>query len=187
MSSAPVFFQSARAFRAWLQCHAHSAPELLVAFHKLATGRACMTWSESVDEALSYGWIDGVRRRLDEQAYVIRFTPRQPASIWSAINIGKVESLRAAGRMTPAGEQAFSRRSAARSAIYAHEQAAPAKLASGELRLFKRQRHAWKFFEASPPGYRKLVLHWIMSAKKDVTRAGRLSRLIAACDAGERL
>jgi uncharacterized protein YdeI (YjbR/CyaY-like superfamily) len=187
MSSDPVFFQNARAFRAWLQSHSHSAPELLVGFHKVATGRTCMTWTESVDEALCFGWIDGMRKHVDDYTYAIRFTPRQPASIWSAINIGKVESLRAAGRMTPAGEQAFALRSASRSAIYAHEQAAPAELTSADLRLFKRQRHAWKFFEASPPGYRKLVLHWVTSAKKDVTRAGRLSRLIAACGAGEQL
>jgi uncharacterized protein YdeI (YjbR/CyaY-like superfamily) len=187
MPSAPVFFQNARAFRAWLQCHARNAPELLVAFHKVATGRTCMTWTESVDEALCFGWIDGVRRRLDEHAYVIRFTPRQRASIWSAVNIAKVESLRAAGRMTPAGENAFALRSAERSAIYAHEQAAPAELASAELRLFKRQRSAWKFFNGSPLGYRKSVLHWTTSARRRETRAARLSRLIAACLAGERL
>jgi uncharacterized protein YdeI (YjbR/CyaY-like superfamily) len=187
MPSDLVFFKNARAFRAWLQCHAHSATELLVAYHKVATGRACMTWTESVDEALCFGWIDGMRKRVDDHTYVIRFTPRQPASIWSAVNIAKVESLRAAGQMTPAGEQAFALRSATRSAIYAHEQPAPAELASAELRLFKRQRNAWKFFEASPPGYRKLVLHWATSARKEETRALRLSRLIAACVAGKRL
>jgi uncharacterized protein YdeI (YjbR/CyaY-like superfamily) len=182
----PPFFPNAQAFRGWLRHHAHSATELLVAYHKVATGWACMSWTESVDEALCFGWIDGVRRRLDTHAYVIRFTPRQPSSIWSAVNIAKVESLRASGRMTPAGEKAFALRSAAKSAVYAHEQAAPAELSLAEIRLFKRQRNAWRFFYTTPPGYQKFALHWVTSAKREATRAGRLIRLIEVCDASDR-
>ena len=118
-----TFFATPQAFRQWLERHAASAPELLVGFHKVGSGRPSMGWSESVDEALCFGWIDGIRRRLDEHTYSIRFTPRKPSSIWSAVNIAKVEQLQAAGRMTPAGLAAFAHRKAHKSAIYSHEQA----------------------------------------------------------------
>jgi uncharacterized protein YdeI (YjbR/CyaY-like superfamily) len=183
----PLFFESPLAFRAWLEVHAATAAELLVGFHKVATGRPSLSWSESVDEALCFGWIDGVRRRIDEHAYSIRFTPRKPGSTWSAINIAKVGQLRAQGRMRPAGEHAFAQRTAEKSVVYAYEQAAPAELAAAELRAFKRQRAAWRFFEATPPGYRKVMLHWVTSARKAETRAARLARLIEASAAGERL
>lgn len=185
--TAPTFFPDAQAFRQWLAAHAGSATELLVGFHKVGTGRPSMSWSESVDEALCVGWIDGVRKRIDDTAYTIRFTPRKPTSIWSAINIAKVAQLQAAGRMAPAGAEAFARRTAARSAVYSHEQDQPAELPPAELRLFKRHPVALRFFENTPPGYRKVMLHWVTSAKKAETRAARLSRLIAACAAGQRL
>ena len=114
-----------------------------------------MTWSESVDEALCFGWIDGVRRRMDDRTYSIRFTPRKPSSIWSAVNIAKMDQLQAAGRMTPAGLQAFAHRKAHKSAIYSHEQVAPAELPALQLREFQRHRKAWQFFEATPPSYKK--------------------------------
>ncbi len=185
--STPTFFATPAAFRQWLQAHAASSPELLVGFHKVASGRPSMTWSESVDEALCFGWIDGVRRRIDEHTYSIRFTPRKPSSIWSAVNIAKVEQLQAAGRMTPAGLVAFSHRQAHKSAIYSHEQAAPAELPAPLLRAFKRQKAAWRFFESMPPGYRKLMLHWVTSAKRAQTQAARFAQLLRACAALERV
>lgn len=184
----PTFFSTPAAFRQWLQAHAASASELLVGFHKVGTGRPCMGWSESVDEALCFGWIDGVRRRIDEHSYSIRFTPRKPSSIWSAVNIAKVEQLQAAGRMTPAGLAAFAHRKAAKSAIYSHEQAAAAELPAPMLRAFQRNGKAWRFFsEATPPGYRKTLLHWVTSAKRPETRAARFAQLLAACAAQERI
>ena len=183
----PHYFSNAAAFRAWLQEHGATASELLVGFYKVGSGRPSLSWSESVDEALCFGWIDGVRKRIDEHSYSIRFTPRKPSSIWSAVNIGKFEHLRAAGRMTPAGELAFARRSAAKSSVYAYEQPATAVLSTDELAGFQAQEAAWCFFESTPPSYRKVVLHWITSAKKPETRAARLARLLAACAAGERL
>jgi uncharacterized protein YdeI (YjbR/CyaY-like superfamily) len=191
-----LFFADAAAFRTWLEKHAATATELLVGYYKVGSGRPSMTWSESVDEALCFGWIDGVRRSIDEQSYCIRFTPRRPGSTWSAVNIAKVEALRAAGRMTPAGEAAYALRLAHKSAIYSYEQQQqtqaatplPAELSAAELRLFKRDKSAWAFFnDAHPPSARKTLLHWVCSAKKAETRATRLAKLIAACAAGERL
>jgi uncharacterized protein YdeI (YjbR/CyaY-like superfamily) len=187
MSHTPQFFATPADFRAWLQAHAASAPELLVGYHKVGSGLPSMTWSESVDEALCFGWIDGVRKRIDEQRYSIRFTPRRPGSIWSAINLAKVAQLRAAGRMTPAGEAAFARRQDHKSVIYSYEQPVLAELSPAELRTFKRQRDAWRFFEASPPSHRKALLHWVCAAKKPETRARRLGLLMQACAEGRRL
>jgi len=146
-----------------------------------------MTWPDSVDEALCFGWIDGVRKRIDENTYFIRFTPRRPTSIWSAINIARFEKLQAEGRMTPAGAKAFAYRKAEKSAVYAHEQAATAELSAHEMRTFRRCKAAWTFFEATPPGYRKVMLHWVTTAKKAQTRASRLATLLQACKAGKRL
>lgn len=185
--TAPTFFSNASAFRRWLEADAAGATELLVGFHKSGSGRPSMTWSESVDEALCFGWIDGVRKRIDDATYMIRFTPRKPVSIWSAINIAKIERLQAESRMTPAGAEAFARRTEARSKVYAYEREAPAELSAAELRAFKRDQAAWRFFESTPPGYRKVVLHWVCSAKKPATRATRLGKLLAASAARQRL
>lgn len=185
--TSPTYFSTPQAFRIWLERHADTATELLVGFHKVATGKPCMSWSESVDEALCFGWIDGVRKRVDESRYTIRFTPRKPASIWSAVNMAKIARLQADGRMTPTGLAAFARRTAARSAVYSHEQAAAATLAPDERRAFQREPSAWAYFEATPPSYKKRLLHWVCSAKKPETRAARLARLVAACAAGQRL
>lgn len=183
----PRFFATAADFRAWLRAHAATAPELMVGFWKVDSGRPSMSWPESVDEALCFGWIDGVRTRIDEHAYRIRFTPRRPTSIWSAINIRKYEQLCAQGRMTEAGAQAYALRQEHRSVVYAYEQQAAAELTAEELRTFKRNRQAWAHFEGCPPGYRKVLLHWVTTAKKPATRAARLARLIEASQAGERL
>jgi hypothetical protein len=182
----PTFFESPLAFRHWLADHAANATELLVGFHKVGTGQPCMTWSESVDEALCFGWIDGVRKRIDDASYSIRFTPRKSTSIWSAINITKVGQLRAQGRMTPPGEQAFALRTEARSLVYSHERTEAAMLAPEEERSFKNHPAAWTYWESCPPGYRKQMLHIVVSAKRVETRAGRLAKLIAASAKQER-
>ena len=187
MSAAPQYFANAAAFRDWLDANAASAGELIVGFHKVGSGRACMSWSASVDEALCVGWIDGVRKRIDEQRYQIRFTPRRPNSIWSAVNIAKVERLQAEGRMREAGLAAYALRKPERSVVYAFEQAQTAELSAAELQAFRAQPAAWQFFEATPPSYRKVVLHWITTAKKATTRQARFDKLLAACAAGERL
>ena len=183
----PMYFEDAAAFRAWLAAHAHEEMELLVGFHKVGSGRPSMSWSESVDQALCYGWIDGVRRRVDDARYSIRFTPRKPASIWSVVNIAKIDKLRTAGKMTPAGEAAFALRLAAKSGIYAHERSDVPELRDAERERFQRDAAAWAYFEAAPPGYRKVMLHWITKAKREETRSKRLAQLMQACAAGERL
>jgi len=183
----PRFFATPAAFRAWLAEHAACAPELLVGCYKVGSGRPSITWSESVDEALCFGWIDGVRRRIDDEAYSIRFTPRRPTSIWSAVNIAKVEQLQAAGRMTAAGAAAYAHRKDHRSAIYAFEQAHTAELSPPELAAFQRDAAAWAFFQATPPSYKKRVLHGVASAKKAETRAARFARLLQASAAGQRI
>ena len=184
---APTFFENAEAFRTWLKANASSAAELLVGFRKIGTGLPSMSWSDSVDEALCYGWIDGVRKRIDDESYSIRFTPRKPTSIWSAINIAKIERLQIEGRMMLAGEQAFAHRKEHKSAVYAYEQAATAEFSAQELRAFKREKAAWKFFDATPPSYKKVMLHWVTTGKKAETRSSRLATLIEACAAGKRL
>lgn len=183
----PVFFESPAKFRAWLQRHAAKSAELVVGFHKVATGRPCMTWSESVDEALCFGWIDGVRRRIDDDTYQIRFTPRRPGSNWSAINVEKVRVLTQQGRMTKAGLDAFADYDPKKKRLYSYEQRAEARLTAEDEARFRRSRRAWKFFEAQPPGYRQLVTYWVASARKPETRAARLEKLIAASSAGERM
>lgn len=183
----PLFFETPQDFRAWLRAHGTSARELIVGFHKIASNTPCMTWSESVDEALCFGWIDGVRRRIDDLSYSIRFTPRKPGSIWSAVNIAKIARLKAENRMTASGAAAYAMRSEARSVVYSHEQDSIAELRPKELAAFRRNRAGWVFFEATPAGYRKRVLHWVTTAKKDQTKAGRLTQLMEACAQGARL
>lgn len=184
---APKFFPNTQAFRRWLEANAGSAAELIVGYHKVATGRPSISWSESVDEALCFGWIDGVRKRIDEETYQIRFTPRRPTSIWSAVNIAKFEKLLTEGRMTPAGIAAFENRTEAKSVVYAYEQELQAELSPTELREFKRDKAAWRIFESSPPSHKKVVLHWVCGAKKPETRRRRFTKLLEACAAGRRL
>ena len=184
----PTFFATPQAFRAWLEANHETATELSVGFRKRSTGLASITWPQAVDQALCFGWIDGVRRRIDEHTYSIRFTPRKPSSIWSAVNIAKVEQLQAAGRMTQAGLAAFAHRTVGKSAIYSHEQADAAQLPVPMLRAFQRNKTAWRFFnDSTPPSYRKQMLHWVTSAKRPETRAARFAQLLAACAAQERI
>ncbi len=183
----PKFFATPEEFRAWLAKNHETAPELLVGFHKKDTGKSSITWPQSVDEALCYGWIDGVRRSLGSVSYTIRFTPRRPRSVWSSINIARVKVLTKEGRMTPAGVAAFERRSRDRSKIYAYEQRDQASLSPAEIKLFKKDTAAFSFFEKLAPSYRHKALYWVTSAAKAETRKSRLERLIAMCAAGKKL
>jgi uncharacterized protein YdeI (YjbR/CyaY-like superfamily) len=182
-----VYFDSPAAFRRWLEAHHASAGELLVGYHKAHTGRPSLTWPESVDEALCFGWIDGVRRRVDDDRYTIRFTPRRKHSIWSLVNIRRVAVLTAEGRMRPAGVRAFEARRDARSGVYSFERPEPAALSDADERRFKTHKKAWAFFQSQPPGYRKTVMHWVTSAKRAETRETRLATLIADSEAGLRI
>lgn len=174
----PTFFADQLAFRAWLVRNHKKATELIVGFHKVATGKPCMTWSESVDQALCFGWIDGVRKSLGEEGYTIRFTPRKPTSNWSAVNIRKVAELTKQGLMRPAGIEAFAHRKDKRSAIYGYENR-PEKLPAGHEKLFKANKAAWEFFSQQAPSYRRTIFHWIVSAKKEETQISRLEKAIA--------
>lgn len=183
---AAIYFESAEAWRRWLDRHHATVAAVWVGYHKRATQTPSMTWPESVDEALCYGWIDGVRKRIDDHRYVIRFTPRRPRSIWSSINIRRVEALIRDGRMLPPGRAAFEAREAARSGIYSFEQKPQALSAEYEARL-RASRKAWAFFESQPPWYRRTSSFWVMSAKREETRLRRLETLIRDSAAGRRI
>ncbi|MEO8431112.1 MAG: YdeI/OmpD-associated family protein [Acidobacteriota bacterium] len=183
----PRFFATPADFRAWLEAHHETKKELLVGFRKKATGKPSITWPESVDEALCVGWIDGVRRRVDESAYTIRFTPRRPKSIWSAVNVARVAALTKLGRMKPAGLRAFAARTLDRTGIYSFERKEAAKLTTAQEEVLRANRKAAAFFEAQPPGYKRLALHWVVSAKREETRERRLQQLIADSEAGRRI
>jgi uncharacterized protein YdeI (YjbR/CyaY-like superfamily) len=185
--STPRFFRTPAAFRQWLDAnHAH-ATELIVGFYKKDSGKPSISWPESVDEALCYGWIDGVRRSLDDDSYTIRFTPRKSTSIWSNVNIAKVKALLTAGRMMPAGLAAWERRDPARSGVYSFERSEPAAFNAAAERQLRQNRAAWKYFQAQPPGYRRLATHYVVSAKRPETREKRLAALIEHSARGERL
>jgi uncharacterized protein YdeI (YjbR/CyaY-like superfamily) len=175
----PRFFPTPEKFRAWLAANHAKAPELLVGFYKKDSGKPSIDWPQSVDEALCYGWIDGVRHSLGEVAYTIRFTPRRKGSIWSSINIRRVNVLKREGRMQPAGLAAFALRSRDRSAVYAYEQRASASLSKEEERIFKANGIAWGYFSTLAPSYRHKALYWITSSRKPETRRSRLERIIA--------
>lgn len=184
----PTFFATAADFRAWLDEHAATATELVVGFHKRATGAPSIDWPESVDEALCHGWIDGVRTRIDDKTYKIRFTPRKAGSIWSAVNIGRAEALIKDGRMKPAGAAAFERRLEHKSRVYAFEQPKElVELSPAHEVIFMRHAEAWRFFQQQPDGYRRTVVWHILSAKKAETQLSRLDKLIEASARGERL
>jgi uncharacterized protein YdeI (YjbR/CyaY-like superfamily) len=182
----PRFFASQNDFRQWLQANHDTADELVVGFWKVDSGKPSMTWLQSVDEALCFGWIDGVRRRIDSESYSIRFTPRRPQSIWSSINISKVEELKKKGLMHSAGIAAYERRAEERSVIYSYENR-PRVFDAEYEQQFKSNEKAWAFFESLPPGYRRQMIYWVVSAKQEVTRIKRLKKLIEACEAGRRL
>ena len=172
--------------RTWFRANHATAAELWVGFHKKDSGRASITWPESVDEALSVGWIDGIRKRVDAVAYTIRFTPRRKGSIWSAVNIARVKVLTAGKRMRPAGLKAFAARQEHKSGIYSYEQRRD-QLEEPYAGLLRKNKAAWAFFEAQPPSYRKALGWWIVSAKQEETRMSHLKTLIDACVKGQRL
>ncbi|HEY0929434.1 MAG TPA: YdeI/OmpD-associated family protein [Gemmatimonas sp.] len=180
------YFASAAAFRTWLDKHHGSKSELLVGFHKIDSGHPSMTWTESVREALCFGWIDGVRRRVDDERYTIRFTPRRAGSIWSAVNVKHVEELEAAGLMAEAGRRAFEARKENKVGIYAFEQVTvdlPEPFAS----RFRKKKKAFAFFESQAPSYRKVAVWWVVSAKREDTREARFTKLLDCSARGERL
>ncbi|MGW8282678.1 MAG: YdeI/OmpD-associated family protein, partial [Gemmatimonadota bacterium] len=171
-------FRSAHAFRDWLREHHSDRDELWVGYWKKSTGRPSMTWEESVDEALCFGWIDGVRKRVDDDSYTIRFTPRRAGSVWSRRNVRRYEALEASGRIEPAGTAAYARRTEDRSGMYSFEQEVTPTLSGDYLARLRANERAWADWIARPDGYRKQVAHWIMSAKRESTRARRLAALI---------
>jgi uncharacterized protein YdeI (YjbR/CyaY-like superfamily) len=183
----PTFFATQAAFRQWLQKHHDRESELLVGFHKKASGRPSITWAEAVEEALCFGWIDGVKRTLDSDSYTGRFTPRQRRSSWSAVNIAKARELIEAGRMTPAGARAFEAGADERAAKSAYERRHTSSLSTEQEREFRRSRKAWDWFQAQAPSYRKAAAYWVTSAKKDETRQRRLAKLIEDSAAGRRV
>jgi uncharacterized protein YdeI (YjbR/CyaY-like superfamily) len=174
----PRFFRSAAEFRAWLTAHHADTRELWVGFYKKDSGKHGITYPEAVDEALCFGWIDGLKKRVDEHAYMHRFSPRTARSAWSDVNTRRVAALKRRGVMHPAGVAAYANRDRARTAEYSYENR-PQSLSSPLLRQFKATREAWTFFEAQPNGYRRLAIFWVMSAKRDATRERRLAQLIA--------
>jgi uncharacterized protein YdeI (YjbR/CyaY-like superfamily) len=182
--AAPIFFASALEWRAWLLEHHEREQEVIVGLFKKASGRGGMSWAEAVEEALCVGWIDGVRRRVDEHSHSIRFTPRRPRSIWSAVNIANAERLIAEGRMLAAGRRAFEAREEERSRIYSFEQG-DVKLPPDALARLRADPDAWCYWQTRPPGYRRIAAWWVISAKRPETRARRLQTLIADCAAGQ--
>lgn len=181
-----IFFATQDEFRKWLEKHHKNEPELLVGFYKVGSGKPSMTWSQSVDQALCFGWIDGVRKSIDEESYCIRFTPRRKNSNWSAINIKKVEELTTAGLMTFEGLKAFSFRKENKSGIYTYENDV-ADLDPKYESLFKENKLAWNFFMEQAPSYKKVITQWIMVAKQEKTRLSRLEKTIKESEQQRRI
>jgi len=182
----PRFFKSPSDFRKWLAANHAKAKELWVGFYKKDSGKRSITWPESVDEALCFGWIDGVRKRIDAESYMIRFSPRKPSSIWSTVNIRNAEKLIREKRMQPAGLKSYEARKDYRSGIYSYEQRS-AELVEPYAGKLRRNKAAWKFFQAQPPYYRKMINWWIVSAKQEETRLKRLEKLIELSANGQRV
>ena len=183
---APTFFKTPAALRRWFKAHHATSAELWIGFYKKDSGRGGVVYRQALDEALCFGWIDGMVRRVDEMSYMQRFTPRRPRSTWSAVNVARVTALIAEGRLQPAGLAAFERRTTDRSAVYSYEQRRSAALSPAEHRAVKADQAAWRFFEAQPPFYKRTVAWWIQTAKKEETRTRRLAILID-CSARGRL
>jgi uncharacterized protein YdeI (YjbR/CyaY-like superfamily) len=180
----PITFEGPERFRAWLEQYHDSERELWVGYHKKGSGRASMTWPESVDEALCFGWIDGVRKSIDAERYMIRFSPRRARSVWSAVNIARVKELTEQGRMRPAGLAAFEARREDRSGIYSYEQRDLARFDRTFEERFRAEKEAWADFSARPRWYRQAAIRWVMTAKREGTRERRLATLIEDSAAG---
>jgi uncharacterized protein YdeI (YjbR/CyaY-like superfamily) len=180
------YFKSANDFRTWLEKNHASTQELWVGYYKKSSQQQSLTWPESVDEALCFGWIDGIRKSVDDLRYTSRFTPRRRGSIWSAVNITRARELSEKGLMKPSGMAAFNARKENKSGIYSYEQRS-ANLATPYEKRLRQNKAAWDFFYAQPPSYRKAIGWWIVSAKQEVTRLKRLEKLITESGRGERL
>ncbi len=183
----PTFFAKPTEFRKWLARNHEREAELLVGYYKVASGKASMTWPESVDEALSYGWIDGVRKSIDAESYSIRFTPRRRGSFWSNKNIASVKRLIRDGRMKPAGLNAYKQRLGVKSGAYAFEQKGIAPFSAPLEKKFKANKKAWQFFNEQPPGYQKTMRHWVVTAKQGKTQLKRIERLIEVSENEKRI
>jgi uncharacterized protein YdeI (YjbR/CyaY-like superfamily) len=181
----PTFFEDPAAFRAWLVEHHEHERELWVGFHRRDSGRASITWPEAVDQALCFGWIDGVRKRVDDESYTIRFTPRRPSSRWSAVNVARVGELERLGLMRPAGRRAFAARRADRTGTYSYEQRREAALPDDYEQRLRANAAAWAHFSAQAPWYRRAAVHWVMEAKRQETRERRMAQLIERSAKGE--
>ena len=181
-----TFFSTQDEFREWLQKNHKTETELLVGFYKVNSQKPSMTWSQSVDQALCFGWIDGIRRSIDEDSYCIRFTPRRKTSIWSEVNIKKVEELTLKKLMTPEGLKAFSYRKENKSGIYSHENEL-ADFDTNFEKQFKENKLAWDFFVAQAPSYKRVIKHWVMTAKQEKTRLSRLEKLIKESEVQRRV
>lgn len=182
----PIYFRDQFEFREWLGKNHKTEREILVGFYKVKTGVPTMTWSESVDQALCFGWIDGIRRSIDENRYCIRFTPRKPGSNWSNVNIKKVMALKKKGLMKPEGLSVFNKRKKPEAGTYSFERE-NSILTHDLLSAFEASKNAWDYFNNQPPSYRKTMIYWIMSAKQEATRKNRLNKLILACENKERI
>lgn len=182
----PVYFRNQDEFRSWLEAYHKKAKEIVVGFYKVGTDKHNMSWSQSVDQALCFGWIDGIRRSIDAERYSIRFTPRKPTSIWSDVNIKKVEDLTRKGLMKQPGLDAFNLRKESKSGVYSYENELT-RLDSNLEELFKANEKAWAFFEKQAPSYRKTRIRWVMSARQETTRTDRLNKLIGASESCQKL
>lgn len=182
----PIFFEDQYDFREWLAENHDKVTEIIVGFYKVGSGKPSMTWSESVDQALCFGWIDGVTRRIDTDSYSVRFTPRRATSIWSDVNIKKIEVLTKRGLMHAAGIAAFEKRTEKKSRVYAYE-SEPVRLSPEFEGMFKAKKCAWEFFTTQAPSYQRTMTHWIMRAKQETTRLSRLEKTIAASADGNRV
>jgi uncharacterized protein YdeI (YjbR/CyaY-like superfamily) len=180
----PHFFASRTDWRSWLEANHDAATEVIVGFHRIGSGVASITWPEAVDQALCFGWIDSIRRRIDETTYSNRFTPRRPGSTWSAVNVARVAELTAQGLMREAGLRAFAERRADRIAVYAHEQEGEPSLPQEFAARLEADALAWEYFQTRPPWYRRNAIRWVVDAKRDDTRARRMAQLIADSAAG---
>jgi uncharacterized protein YdeI (YjbR/CyaY-like superfamily) len=183
----PVFFATREEFRAWLERHHASANELWLGVYKKASGRPSITWPEAVDEALCFGWIDGIRQSLDADSYANRFTPRKPTSNWSEKNTRRFHELEAQGRVRPAGRRAFEQRREGGAGSVTYEQRHAVRLDPASERRFRARKRAWAWFEAQPDGYKSMARYWVMSAKKQETRERRLATLIEDAANGRRI
>jgi uncharacterized protein YdeI (YjbR/CyaY-like superfamily) len=182
----PIFFSNQNEFRNWLEQNHQSETEMWAGYYKVTTGNPSMTWSESVDQALCFGWIDGIRKKIDDESYCIRFTPRKPGSNWSKINIAKVEELTGKGLMQPAGIEAFNKRKENNSGIYSFENEIK-DLPEEYAEIFKKYKEAWEFYASQPPSYLRTMTHWILSAKLEETKIKRLEKLISVSENRKRI